>query len=312
MSRRLIKPLADHALLEAAAPLLRCPHSRAALAWNPARGAFMAQEPGPGYLLSGALVDFLARNAGGDAGAGDASAVNGAGIVAAAFDRFSGSYDHLLTGRNIFVRMAIRFIWGMEHHTYAAELMALLPRDFSGVLLDAPAGTGVFTWQAYRDMPGAVILALDHSRRMLAQAEERFAVQGVRNALCLRADAADLPLHDASVDVVLCMNGLHSFPHKTKTLAEFNRVLKPGGQLLGSLYVRGRRMLSDILVRRVFARKNLFSPPLLTAAEFESLLAAQGFRLTLLKGFKSFMVFAARSQEAGPERITPDSSPAAA
>src|SRR2546430_1464783 len=58
-----------------------------------------------------------------------------------------------------------------------------------------------------------------------------------RSGRGLRPPAARLPLADAGVDRVLCFNGLHVLPDKVKVLAEFRRVLKPGGELWGSVMV---------------------------------------------------------------------------
>jgi SAM-dependent methyltransferase len=49
----------------------------------------------------------------------------------------------------------------------------------------------------------------------------------------VRAQAGgDLPLADASVDLVTCFNVLHHIPNVSHVLSEFARVLSPGGLLL--------------------------------------------------------------------------------
>ncbi len=52
----------------------------------------------------------------------------------------------------------------------------------------------------------------------------------------LKAEAADmegrLPLEDASVDVLVCVEGIEHVVDRHRVLAEFRRVLKPGGRLL--------------------------------------------------------------------------------
>ena len=66
-----------------------------------------------------------------------------------------------------------------------------------------------------------------------------------------------LPLADASVDFVICQEGIEHIPDQLGLLAEFNRVLKPGGQLLlttpSMSHVRAR--LSHFLFETDFWRR---------------------------------------------------------
>ncbi|MGH8403223.1 MAG: class I SAM-dependent methyltransferase, partial [Gammaproteobacteria bacterium] len=48
----------------------------------------------------------------------------------------------------------------------------------------------------------------------------------------LRGDCSTLPLPDACVDLVFCHQTFHHLVHQERTLAEFYRILKPGGLLL--------------------------------------------------------------------------------
>jgi ubiquinone/menaquinone biosynthesis C-methylase UbiE len=48
----------------------------------------------------------------------------------------------------------------------------------------------------------------------------------------LHGDCANLPLPDASADIVFCHQTFHHLVEQERALAEFRRVLKPGGVLL--------------------------------------------------------------------------------
>lgn len=50
------------------------------------------------------------------------------------------------------------------------------------------------------------------------------------------ADAQELPLADASADVVLCLQTLHYLPDPGRAIAEASRILRPGGRALISTH----------------------------------------------------------------------------
>jgi len=102
------------------------------------------------------------------------------------------------------------------------------------LILDVPVGGA----PALRAAPGRMrgtYVGIDISMGMLERAVEVVRQERLTGVLLARADAADLPLADASADRVLCFNGLHVMPDKEGVLAEFRRVLKPRGELWGSV-----------------------------------------------------------------------------
>lgn len=128
-----------------------------------------------------------------------------------------------------------------------AEVERLLRRALrSGeVVLDPGCGTG---WQAAglrRAAPEVTVLGADVSAGMLARA--RAAGAGP----LLQADATRLPLAAGSVDLVVTRGVLHHLPDVVGALAEWRRVLRPGGAVVvvseptpaverhGSVLVRG-------------------------------------------------------------------------
>ena len=77
----------------------------------------------------------------------------------------------------------------------------------------------------------------------------------------IQGDVSSLPFPDHSFDIVLSMNGFHVFQDKKKAFDEVYRVLRPGGKFLACFYISGQRMISDLLVSCVLARKGWFTPP---------------------------------------------------
>lgn len=98
-------------------------------------------------------------------------------------------------------------------------------------ILDVGAGTGISARLLARRYPGARVTAVDSSHPMLRVARRRgrrwFAKRGFA---C--GDAERLPLADASVDLVVSSLMLQSCESPDAALAEFHRVLAPGGLLM--------------------------------------------------------------------------------
>ena len=91
------------------------------------------------------------------------------------------------------------------------------------VAVDVACGTGALARELEALAAGAVVVGLDFSQEMLKRAGRgRFAA----------GDALQLPLADASVDVVTIAFGLRNLPEPGQGLLEFRRVLRPGGRLV--------------------------------------------------------------------------------
>jgi ubiquinone/menaquinone biosynthesis C-methylase UbiE len=103
-----------------------------------------------------------------------------------------------------------------------AEYLAGRP---PGVALDAACGTGRFA--EYLATCGHQVIGVDSSPDMLARARRR--VPGAE----FRVGELDaLPLPDDCVDVIVCALALEHVPRLDPVLAEFTRVLRPGGYLV--------------------------------------------------------------------------------
>ena len=97
-------------------------------------------------------------------------------------------------------------------------------------LLDLGSGTGYFTERLAQRLAPAQILGLDLAEGML-QFSRRERAPG---PVWLCADAEHLPLADASIDLVFSSLSFQWFEQLPKALAEVQRVLRPGGQLVFS------------------------------------------------------------------------------
>jgi len=175
-------------------------------------------------------------------------------------------YDDALTQSKWWSRLYFKLFWGgTDDNGIAGKVLDWIPDGFSGKLLDVPVGTAVFTAHKYRRMAHADITGLDYSTDMLKRAEERLNDAGIGNVKLMQGDVGALPFDDSTFDVVLCMNGLHVFPDKSKAYAEIRRTLKEGGELLACFYIAGQLKRADWLARTVMARMGWFTPPFDTA-----------------------------------------------
>jgi ubiquinone/menaquinone biosynthesis C-methylase UbiE len=99
-----------------------------------------------------------------------------------------------------------------------------------GRALDFGCGAGGLTFQIARSCRDAVGIDLEEHKLDFARAQgERL---GSRNARFVCYDGSALPFADASFDCIFCVDVIEHLPTPEHFIAEFHRVLAPGGQLL--------------------------------------------------------------------------------
>lgn len=108
------------------------------------------------------------------------------------------------------------------------------PGDGAGFdLLDVGTGTGVLAVAALQRWPGARVVAIDPSSRMLelaAEAARRRSPAGARRLRTITAGADPMPLADRSVDAAVSSFVIQLVPNRAAALREILRVLRPGGR----------------------------------------------------------------------------------
>ncbi|MFL6074731.1 MAG: class I SAM-dependent methyltransferase [Mycobacteriales bacterium] len=109
-----------------------------------------------------------------------------------------------------------------------AEVERLLGRPLRvrEVVLDVGCGTGWLAAGLRGAAPWATVIGVDLSAGMVGRARAAGAWP------LLRGDAQRLPVATASVDVVTCRGVLHHLPDVPAALAEWRRVLRPGGAVV--------------------------------------------------------------------------------
>jgi SAM-dependent methyltransferase len=108
-----------------------------------------------------------------------------------------------------------------------ATLGPVLERYPEGDALDAACGTG--RWAAFLNERGHTVIGVDESPQMLGHASAK-----VPRADFRLGDIQSLPVATASVDLVVCSLALTHLTKLDGVLAEFARVLRPGGHAVVS------------------------------------------------------------------------------
>ena len=134
---------------------------------------------------------------------------------------------------------------------FAADAVRLARMGPSADVLDVAAGTGAFTMAAARR--GARVLATDFSPAMIRRLQRKCGSLSYQNVQTALMDGQDLELPDARFDVAASLFGLMFFPDHRSGLRELHRVLRPGGQVLVSVWapparVELMRLLGDAVM----------------------------------------------------------------
>ncbi len=123
---------------------------------------------------------------------------------------------------------------------------------------------------------GLALTGIDAEAAGIAQAREAARARGVR-AEFLCADArARLPFDDASFDAVQCIDAVNHLGDRSQVLAEWRRLLKPGGV---ALYTDPVVVTGQVTAEEFAMRSAIGAFVFLPSAENERLLREAGFAL---------------------------------
>jgi arsenite methyltransferase len=142
-------------------------------------------------------------------------------------------------------------------------------------VLDLGSGGGIdVLLSAKRVGPTGMAYGLDMTDEMLELATKNSEAAGVKNVRWLKGFLEQIPLPDASVDVVISNCVINLSPDKTKVLDEAARVLKPGGRFAVTDVVADHDMTEEI--RQDMTQWAGCIAGALTREEYERLLVAAG------------------------------------
>ena len=148
----------------------------------------------------------------------DVPAVLGSGAM---FDQIAHRYD--------FVNrvLSIGLDKGWRRRTVRALLLGEWPR-----VLDHATGTGDLAIDIARMCPGATVVGLDPSAKMLAVAAAKIERRGLGDRITLvEGDAQQLAYASCEFDAATIAFGIRNVPDRLAALREMARVVRPGGRI---------------------------------------------------------------------------------
>lgn len=172
-------------------------------------------------------------------------------------------------------------LWFLRSHTWQHHVLRVAIEDLkrlideplpaNAVFLDAGCGQGrSFRYLQDAFAPGQLI-GLEADADSIAQSREQAALLDL-SVDVLPGDCAAIPLPDESVDVVFCHQTFHHLVEQEAALAEFWRVLRPGGRLL---FAESTKAYIDTWVIRWLFRHPMHVQR--SAEEYLQMLRDQGF-----------------------------------
>ena len=175
--------------------------------------------------------------------------------------------------------------WFLQTPTWDVHVLEVALRDLDPmiparrasypVVIDVGCGWGRSLKKLNERFAPERLIGLDIAPKMVAAAAREVAALRTANghaAEIVQASSAAIPLPDASVDLLFCHQTFHHLVDQDAAIAEFFRVLRPGGALLFAESTR--RYIHSWIIRLLFRHPMQVQK---TASEYLALVRAAGF-----------------------------------
>ena len=171
--------------------------------------------------------------------------------------------------------------WFLRSHTWQHHVLRVAINDLRSlfsdelptapVILDAGCGQGKSFQYLYKTFAPKRLIGLDADPLSLHLSAEEARRQGIDIEL-IGSDCAELKVADDSIDILFCHQTFHHLVQQDRALAEFYRVLKPGGYLL---FAESTEAYIDTWVIRWLFRHPMHVQK--SAAQYLEMIRDQGF-----------------------------------
>lgn len=171
--------------------------------------------------------------------------------------------------------------WFLRSHTWQHHVLRVAINDLRSlfsdelptapVILDAGCGQGKSFQYLDKTFAPKRLIGLDADPLSLHLSAEEARRQGIDIEL-LGSDCAELKVADDSIDILFCHQTFHHLVQQDRALAEFYRVLKPGGYLL---FAESTEAYIDTWVIRWLFRHPMHVQK--SAAQYLEMIRDQGF-----------------------------------
>ncbi|MEO0887115.1 MAG: class I SAM-dependent methyltransferase [Cyanobacteria bacterium J06648_10] len=119
----------------------------------------------------------------------------------------------------------------------ALPLLDLVPLRAGQHVLDMATGTGIIAIAAAQKVgPTGSVVGVDISAKMLAQAQAKIEVSGLRSIELIEADAENIAFEPGCFDAIFCVSALMYWADIPGALRRWYRWLKPGGMVAFSAW----------------------------------------------------------------------------
>jgi ubiquinone/menaquinone biosynthesis C-methylase UbiE/DNA-binding transcriptional ArsR family regulator len=161
-------------------------------------------------------------------------------------------------------RLGKDYVPGKSWKSLAEALLRLMPPM---VIADLGSGDGSFS--LLLSQSAEKVIAVDSSAKMIEFAREQARRNHAKNIDYRLGDMEELPINDASVDLVFFSQSLHHALHPDQALAEAKRILKP----------HGRIAILDLAKHRFEEAREMYADEWLgfSEAELDAMLERTGF-----------------------------------
>ena len=142
------------------------------------------------------------------------------------------------------------------------EMIRMLNIKEDDHILDVATGTGEPALTIATLVKNGKVVGTDLSESMLLVADEKAAERNITNFETVCCDVSELKFDDNSFDIITCRLGFMFFPDIQMALYEMLRVLKPGGQIVVSVWGNpDKNFWIRASMETMISRLSLPSPP---------------------------------------------------